>query len=51
MGKRKWKRVNLRDLATVPVQERVLATQDQQKEPPGGDSPEKRPSEMLQVER
>ncbi len=42
MGKRKWRRVRLTDLASQKVQKGVLEALDQVKAPQGTDSPEKR---------
>ncbi len=51
MGKKKWRRIKFHDLASAEVQERVLGALDQIKDPQEAESPEKRGSEMPQVER
>jgi uncharacterized protein (DUF58 family) len=45
MGKRKWRRVLLEDLASEAEQERVLKVMDQAKRQPAPVSPEKQASE------
>jgi hypothetical protein len=57
MGKRKWKRVKLADLANQELQQRLLSqieaaqALDRAKSEPEADSPEKRPSETVQEGR
>ncbi len=51
MGKRKWKRVKLYDLASAEAQEKVLTALDQAKGPQEAESPEKRGPDSSQAER
>lgn len=46
MGKQKWRRVGLRDLADREMQQRVLGVLDQAKGQAEGDAPGKQPPEM-----
>jgi SH3-like domain-containing protein len=51
LGKRKWRRIRIGNLANAELQERVLRILDQVKVPPEPEFPEKRGSESPQVER
>jgi len=51
MGKRKWKRMRLVDLADGETQNHVLNLISQANQKPEPQSPEKQPSETPQVER
>jgi hypothetical protein len=51
MGKRKWQRVRLVELADEQTQNQVLDLIDRANQQPGESFPENRASEMPQVER
>ncbi len=51
MGKKRWRRVRLADLASAAVQERLLEAVEQAQRLPEAESPGKQPSETPQAQR